>query len=183
VYQKRIRELKQALMDDDCYLPWNVREVPALSRQARLTASHGDPEPLRNGLDRPIGSADNGWTAPLGSWVEYAFGGVRKLTEARLVFDSDLDRVSFKGDRNARTAMRSSYALSDKHFAVPQPMTRAFRVEALGANGQWTVVARKDSNYQRLVRMPLAVDARAVRFIPEATWGAPMSHLFAFDVK
>nr|WP_321268640.1 FAD-dependent oxidoreductase [uncultured Sulfurimonas sp.] len=31
VYQKRIGELKQTLMDDDCYLPWNGREIPELT--------------------------------------------------------------------------------------------------------------------------------------------------------
>jgi hypothetical protein len=160
-----------------------VRDIPALTREARLSASCGDPEPLRNGVDRPVGKADNGWSGPTGSRVEYAFDGIRKITGIRLVFDSDLDRVSFKGDRNARTFMRSSYALSDKAMPVPPPLTRAFRIETLGANGQWRMAARKDDNCQRLVRIPLAVEAKAVRLFPEATWGAPTAHLFAFDIR
>ena len=45
------------------------------------------------------------------------------------------------------------------------------------------MIARSDNNYHRLVRIPVAVEAKAVRFIPEATWGAPSAHLFAFDVR
>ena len=69
VYEGHVAELKQTLMDDDCYLPWNVRAVPELTRAATLTASEGDPEPLRNGFDRPVGDDDNGWTGSVGSWV------------------------------------------------------------------------------------------------------------------
>jgi len=58
VYERRIGELKQTLMDDDCYLPWNVRELPELTKRADLTAAEGDPEPLRNGVDRPVGDTD-----------------------------------------------------------------------------------------------------------------------------
>ncbi len=183
VFQKKLPELKQALMEDDCYLPWNVREIPELTREARLSASHGDPEALRNGIDRPVGNQDNGWNGPTGAHVEYAFAGLRKVTQARLVFDSDLNRLSFKGDRDAHTFMRSSYALKDKPMGVPPSMTKAFRIEALGANGQWTVVARQDNNHRRLVRIPLDIEARAIRFAPEQTWGAESAHVFAFDVR
>ena len=74
-------ELQQTLMDDDCYLPWHVRDVPALTRQARLTASAGDPEPLRNGVDRPVGAVDNAWTGAPGAWVQYAFDAAVPVRE------------------------------------------------------------------------------------------------------
>lgn len=73
VGQQKIDELKQELLEDDCYLPWNRREIPKLSIEAKLTASEGDPEPLRNGIDRPVGAEDNGWTGELGSYVQYTF--------------------------------------------------------------------------------------------------------------
>jgi hypothetical protein len=175
VYEGRIEELKQTLMQDDCYLPWNVRQVPALSRTAGLTASEGDPEPLRNGLDRPIGSADNGWTGSIGSWVQYTFDGVRHVRKLRLVFDSDLNRPEKNQPAN--------YPLHAEPVGVPVTMTRAFRIEALGENGQWTVVAREGRNYQRLVRIEIDVRSSAIRFIPEATWGEKRVHVFAWDVN
>ena len=175
VYQERLRELQQTLMDDDCYLPWHVRRIPDLSRTATLTASEGDPEPLRNGLDRPIAGVDNGWRGAIGSHVEYRFPGPQRVRELRLVFDSDLNRE--------RKNMPHVFPLHAESYRVPASMTRAFRIEALDESGAWKVVSCQANNYQRLVRVKIDATARAVRFSPQATWGAEMAHLFAFDVR
>jgi len=175
VYHERLSELQETLMDDDCYLPWHARPVPALSRAAQLTASEGDPEPLRNGLDRPIAGADNGWRGPLGAWVQYAFATPQPIRMLRWVFDSDLNRQGYNAVSN--------YPLYMKPQGVPATLIRTFRVEVLDASGTWHVLLRQENNYQRLVRLPAEVVAQAVRFIPEATWGSPQAHLFAWDVR
>lgn len=175
VYEKRVPQLQQTLMEDDVYLPWHTRQVPLLSRQAKLAASENDPEPLRNGVDRPVGGHDNGWRGPVGSWVEYRFDKPSLVREIRFVFDSDLDRPG----KN----IRSNYPLDAVPLCVPSTMTRAFRVEALDDQGHWYVLARKENNYQRLARLAVEVETHAIRFIPEATWGAAEVHVFAFDVR
>ncbi len=174
VYEAYVDELQQTLMDDDCYLPWQVRQVPELTQSAGLTASEGDPEPLRNGLDRPTDDADNGWTGGLCSWVEYRFDTPSRVKQLRFTFDSDLNRR----DKNSVAA----YPLDMPTVAPPAPLVRAFRIEALDEAGQWSTVARVDDNYQRLVRVPVDVTTRAIRFIPETTWGADAAHVFAWDV-
>jgi hypothetical protein len=175
VYEDWIDELKQALMEDDCYLPWNEREVPGLTSRAALSASSGDPEPLRNGLDRPIGSADNGWTAPLGEHVTYSFDCIEQVHGLRITFDSDLNRPEKNEHANR--------PLDWEPVGVPETLVRAFRVEVLDPEGTWRVIAREENNYQRLVRVDLDLQARAVRLVPEATWGAEEAHLFAWDVR
>ena len=175
VYQERLAELKQTLMDDDCYLPWNVRQVSALSRAAQLSASEGDPEPLRNGLDRPIGGADNGWSGQIGAWVQYTFPEPQAVHELRWVFDSDLNRLG----RNSV----SNYPLDLKPQRVPATMTRRFRVEALDEVGNWRTIAHCENNHQRLVRLQTNVVTRAVRFVPESTWGSALAHLFAWEAR
>jgi len=175
VYEQRIAELKQTLMDDDCYLPFNVRQMPDLSRRASLSASEGDPEPLRNGLDRPVGGADNGWTGAVGSWVQYAFAQPETIRELRFVLDSNLNRKTHNSVSN--------YPRDLQPQQVPATMIRALRVEALDADGRWVTVARLDNNYHRLVRLPVEVTTTAVRFIPEATWGSDRAHLFSWDVR
>ncbi len=174
VYEQRAPELKQALMDDDCYLPWNARAIPQVSATAKLTASEGDPEPLRNGFDRPIGDVDNGWTCPVGGWVEYSFDEPTELTRARIVFDSDLNRH--------RLNLPSSYPLDQPARGVPATMVKAFRLEAKTDDGEWQAVAEASGSRQRLVKVPLAITTSAIRLIPEATWGADDAHIFAFDV-
>jgi|GEM_PF-22831 len=175
VYEHKLSELQQALMDDDAYLPWHRRAVPVLSLVARLIASEGDPEPLRNGIDRPVGEDDNGWTGALGGWVAYEFGKPERLTQVRLVFDSDLNRTG----HNARAL----YTLADEPRAVPKTMVKSFRVEAKSGEGEWKTVAQVTDNHQRLVRVPLDVTATSIRLVPESTWGAENAHLFGFEVR
>lgn len=183
VYESRIRELQQALMEDDCYLPWHARAVAPLSLSARLTADAPDAEVLRNGIDRPVGAQDNGLRLQLGTAVSYAFDSVCDVREARIVFDSDLDRRDLSRGRGSARNMRFFYALDDVPWHVPETMTRAFRIEARQGDGRWETVFRETNNYQRLVRVPLGVRATEVRLVPEHTWGAPDAHLFAFEVR
>ena len=187
VYEKRMRVLQQALMDDDVWLPWHTREVSELSRKAHLSATAGDPEPLRNGVDRPVDQADNGWRGPLGASVEYQLAAETKLHEARIVFDSDLNRrdsMTKDGAHNGEAHnMRFCYPLGAPAWKPPATLVKAFRIETQNAAGAWQVAAQVSDNHQRLVRVPLTGSVRAVRLIPEATWGAPDAHLFAFEVR
>jgi len=175
VYQEKLRELQETLQEDDCFLPGRPRNISQLSRGAELTASEGDPEPLRNGVDRPVGDVDNGWTGTLGAWVQYAFSTRQTVRELRFVFDSDLNR--------ADTNMLAWYPLDNEPVGTPTTLVCAFRVESLDGDGNWTVVAREDDNHQRLVRIPTHFEAHAVRFIPEQTWGAEEAHVFSFEVR
>ena len=170
-----IDELQQTLMDDDCFLPWHRRKVAALAQSAALTASAGSPEPLRNGLDRPIAGEDNGWTAPLGSWAEYRFDAPKKVTGLRFTFDSDLNRPEKNTPANIPLDMPA--------VAPPATLVRTFRALALDATGVWREIARVDGNHQRLVRLPVDVTTSAIRFVPDATWGASEAHVFAWDVQ
>ncbi|MCC6443561.1 MAG: FAD-dependent oxidoreductase [Armatimonadetes bacterium] len=180
---KRISELQQLLMKDDCYLPWHTRAVPELSHIARLSASCGDPEPLRNGHDRPVGDAPNSWAGPVGAWIEYAWDAPRPVSEIRLVFDSDLNRTFREGDRNPQQNMHCCHRPADRYHRVPPSLVRSFRIESLGSDGHWTVLSRQTDNHQRLVRLPVIAETDALRLIPEATWGAAEARLFAWDVR
>lgn len=175
IYQQAIRELKQTLMEDDCYLPWNAREVSALTRQAALSAIEGDPEPLRNGLDRPIAGADNGWTGSLGAWVQYQWPAPVTVKRLRFVLDSDLNRKAHNSVSN--------YPLSLEPQHTPATLVRSLRVDACSPDGQWYNVARVADNHQRLVVLAANCTTRSLRLVPEATWGSPRAHLFAWDVS
>lgn len=174
VYREGITCLQQALLEDDCYLPGKVREIPVLTQSASISASTGDPDPLRNGIDRPAGGADNGWAGIPGDWVQYSFSEPQRVRELRFVFDNDLNRPD--------TTMLCKYLLKPVLAGVPETITRSFRVEALGRTGEWFLAVRMDNNYQRLVRMPVDIETRALRFMPESTWGSDVAHLFAWTL-
>ena len=177
VYERYIEELQYKLMEDDCYLPGHRRPIPELSKTAELSASEGSSEPLRNGLDRPVGDLDNGWTGLPGGWVQYTFRQSKSIKQVRLVFDSDLNRKNL--------GMRCFYPRDAELFSVPETIIKSFRIEieAEGGTGKWQCVFREDNNYQRLVRIPLLAKTKGIRIVPEATWGTDRAHIFGFDVR
>ncbi len=179
VYESHLDELQQALMDDDCYLPGLVREVPALSRSTRLEATVGDPEPLRSGIDRPIGEESNAFDLPLGGSVAYLFDEPTPVVTARFVFDSDLARL-----RESKINIRPNYAISFEQLKMPGTLVRDFRVETQGNDGAWTVLAHVTDSHRRLVRIPVGAAVRGVRLVPERLWGdGSTCRIFAFDVR
>ena len=184
VYESHIQELQNILMDDDCYLPWHVRPIAELSRKAVLKASEGDPEALRNGIDRPLDGHENVWSCQPNGWAEYDFGRMVSLKRARLIFDSDLNR---KGQGDCATYeernLLSNYPLNQPDRPVPPTLVKSFRLEVKDANGLWKTVWETSTNHQRLVMIPLDCDGCAVRIVLTETWGAPSCRLFAFEVK
>ena len=184
VYESHIQELQNTLMDDDCYLPWHVRPIAELSRKAVLKASEGEPEVLRNGIDRPLDGHENVWSCQPNGWAEYDFGRMVSLKRARLIFDSDLNR---KGQGDCATYeernLLSNYPLNQPDRPVPPTLVKSFRLEVKDANGLWKTAWETSTNHQRLVMIPLNCDGSAVRIVPTETWGAPSCRLFAFEVS
>ena len=183
VYEFHIQELQNMLMDDDCYLPWHVRPVAELSKNAILRASEGNPEPLRNGIDRPLDGQENVWSCQPNGWVEYDFGRTVSLKRARLIFDSDLNRkgqgdCAYYEERN----LLSNYPLNQPDRPVPATLVKSFRLDVKDAIGVWKTVWETTTNHQRLVFINLNCDGSAVRIVPTETWGALSCRLFAFEV-
>ncbi len=186
VYERRIAELQQALMDDDCWLPWHTRAISGLCRDAALSATGGEgADFVRNGVDRPWEGCPNAWSGRLGDALAYRFAAESELAEARLVFDSDLNRLdpSRHGGKDRLRNMRFYVGQGDTPFAPPATLVRDFRIETLGADGAWRTAAECRGNFQRLVRVPLHGRACGIRIVPETTWGADIARLFAFEAR
>lgn len=184
VYRQRIDGLKQALMEDDCYLPWNARRIPGLSATARLTTSEGDGEALRDGIDRPIDNVDHGWRAKTGAWVQYEFMDAMPVHQIRIVFDSDLERETISNRYTAHKAQMGCNVFLDMDpGTVPLTLVKAFRLEGMDSSGNWFIISREENNHQRLIQIKTAVTVKAVRLVAEETWGSDSIHLFAFDIR
>jgi len=156
-----------------------AREVPELTKRARVTAAEGDAEALRNGVDRPVGASDNGWTVAPNGWVQYSFDTPVQLRRMRFVFDSNLNRNGLDGcHRN----VVCYYPFNAEPVRLPSTLVRKFRIEVLDENGAWRTANRLDDNYHRLVWLDVDVKTKAVRFVPEETWASERVHLFAWDI-
>lgn len=184
IYKTKIYELKQTLMNDDCYLPFNKREVPEISRAAAITSSEGDVAILNNGIDRPLSGVDNGWTGRIGAWVQYTFSRVTPVKKIRMIFDSDLNRTECHGNPiMARYPMLCNKTYDMPDFGFPKTMVQDFIIEYLDENDEWKLLKHVENNYQRLVVLNCNVNSLAVRFTANKTWGWEKVHLFAFDVR
>jgi len=167
----RIGDLQQALLADDAYLLGIARETPPLTRSATLSASQGDPEPVRDGVTRPVGDNRHGWLARPGDWIAYRFSHRSRVERADLVLDSALDSL----------IALSHTQRDDQLTAPPPPLPKVFRLEGLVGEA-WQPLARVEGNYQRLVRVPIGRELSGVRLTIEQTWGAPQTWVYGFSV-
>jgi len=167
-----LRKLQKTLMDDDCWLPNLTREVSRLAQQGQLIGEGQAAALLRDGMERDRKEENHAWTGALGASVGFQWPQRVKIDGARLVFDSNL---------NLAKCMPCSYPSDAAIHTLPTSLVKAFRLEALDDDGQWHTVYRESQNNRRLVTVPLATEARGLRFIAEETWGAPVARLFAFE--
>ncbi len=169
VGKKHIHEIQQSLLRQDAYLPWIKQEFSELTRNARLTATSGDPEPLRDGINRPVLDNQHAWDGRIGDSVEYTWDGARVVSEATLIFDSALDKI-----------IQLSYHQRDSQLTSPPPeMVKDFRVEIETPDG-WRLWKKVRGNHQRLVRVSIGAPATGVRVTADSTWGAERVRLYAF---
>jgi hypothetical protein len=168
-----IPELQQELLRDDAYLPGIRQEFRPLTRQARLKASRGDAEPLRDGVNRPVGEDSHAWSCRPGDFVEYVFAQPRKVRQATLLLDSALDK----------DPQMSHFRPREMQLSAPPDVTpKSFRLEGL-VGGKWELLRRVTDNHQRLFRMDIGRALEGVRFVLEGTWGlAGDSRVYAFYV-
>jgi hypothetical protein len=173
VGQRHMRELQAQLMEDDCYLPGLTRTLPDLTRSATLSASSGDPQPLRNAIERCLDGVENGWWAAPGENAVYTFNHPVRLSAVRLVFDSDLNQTK---------RMPCWQPKSGNVVEMPAMLARSFDIQALDPSGTWQTLHKVSDNPARLVRLPLNLETSALRFVANASWGALPTHLMAFEV-
>ncbi len=162
-------ELQQMLLADDAWLPGVAQELSPQTRDAQLEASAGDPEPLRDGVNRQVGDTPHCWLARPGAWAAYRFAQPEEVREVTLLMDS---------------AMERSIVLRGPGWQEPFPdvMPRAFRIQVLNGTRWETAVAVSD-NARRFVSVTLDRRTAGVRFVLDATWGAVQSRVYAFLVN
>ena len=164
-------EIQQLLLEDDCTLPGISRNIAPEVKAATLSSNCGDPEVLRNGIDRDYPGEENFWSGKLGDRVTYEYPESRNFSTIRLVFDSDLARLKDNGHLN----LPANYFLNAPGQTPPETLMKSFAIFADGKE-----IYRTDENHQRLVRINIPFSARSVEFRP---LDGDSKKLFAFEVR
>lgn len=160
-----IKKLQQALMEDDCYLPWHEREISAVTKNAECSA-----DVVRNGKER---GEENCWIGSDGDSITYTLCQETYVDKIRLVFDSNLNR-----DYNN---MPCRYLLNETRFKLPDTLIKEYRLDVECADGTIDTIAVAD-NHQRLVYHNVGKDVRKVIFTPISTYGCSEFRLFDFEL-
>lgn len=169
---RHIEELQQSLLRQDCYIPWTPQKFSELTMKAELKASSGDPAPLRDGINRPVGQDKHAWEGRIGDSVEYTWPTSQVVRNATFIFDSALDKI-----------IQLSYHQRDNQLThTPEEMVKDFRVEVRTPDG-WRLWKTVKGNYQRLARVEIGIPVTGVRATFDSTWGADRVRLYAFYVE
>lgn len=185
VYESKITELKETLMQDDCYLPFNKRTMPPVMQNAKITATSGDAAMLINGIERKISDKDNAWVGKINDEIIIDFGKKTRLETLHIIFDSDLTRESWKDYRwyVRDFAMRCNVYLDDKALTVPKTIVKFFDVFADNGDGIWQLVYHTENNYQRMVNVNLSNSYTRVKLVPKETWGGEEARIYAIELR
>ena len=162
-----IPKLQAELMEDDCWLPFRLREVSPLTKEA--AKSH---PVLGDGRDRPDENGSNAAMLEKGEEAVFSFDGFRDIKGVRLVFDSNLNRP----EKN----MPCAYPLELKGYRTPETLVKSYRIVFRTPDGNVTL--EENNNYQRLNVKSVAIKADRVTFIPLETHGAEKCAVFSIDI-
>ena len=186
VYKEKINELKQKLMDDDCYLPFNIREMPELMKKAKISSNTGDVSLLTNGIERVINDVDNAWEGSVGDEIVLSFDNKTMIDTLRIVFDSDIERKSWQNKEQVylkRFAMKCNTKLSDRAVSIPNTITKTFDVFVENDNGEWEIIYSEKENYNRMIKIKISKETKKLKFVPKETWGYEKVRIYGFDVR
>ena len=166
-----IKLLQQLLMEDGCFLPGHKMEVSNIMKSAHVPAT------LIDGCDRGEGSC---WQGKPGEALEITFAKDEKISEIRIILDSDLDRktVGAQGCLPEKTTL-ANYPLDQPTVHIPQTLVKDLTVETMDGK----VLAQYQNNYQRLLVIPTDASCRGIRIIPHTTHGAEIVRIFSVNVK
>jgi len=175
---EHIRELQQALLRDDCYIP----DLPAddaldMLRSAAFSASSQaegcPPEAVANGVTRFRNGQENQWASAPGEtlpqWIQVDIGHPRRVTEVHITFDSGFARP---------LALTQSDFFSARMHRGPQPETvRDYVLEGL-FEGSWRTLVQVTGNYQRKLVHTIGETVSALRLTVTATNGDSQARVF-----
>jgi hypothetical protein len=161
--------LQQKLLYDDAFIPWTEQKMPQVTKDAELSASSGNPEPVRNGINRPIGSNKHCWECKKGDWISYSFKQEIFVKKVTLILDSGLNEL-----------ISMSHLQKDNQLTkLPDTMPENFRIE-IKTSGRWKTFKRIEKNNQRLFRCDVNQNTKAIRFILGKTYGPKNSCVYLF---
>ncbi len=188
VYENHIGELKQTLMENDCWLPFNRRALTPVMGGITAKAGEADASVLFDGYDREIGGESHRYTGRLGEAIDIELPRARRVQSLSVIFDSDINRDSSEGEEYwdrmyRRYPARHNTFRGEKLQVLPAPLMRDFEVLADAGDGEFRPLISVTDNYRRLWKCEIGGDVKAIRLIPMRTWGTDEARIYSVILK
>ena len=184
VYEEKLEELKDMLMEDDSYLPENKLKISPITQKAKITTDGKYPEKLINGHARPIGGDENAWVGKLNGYIQLSFDNPEKINEIRLTLDSDLNRetIGANGYMNEKvTVCNVSRNMPFVH--LPKTLIRDIRIDYMTEDGKWETAYTMKDIKRRVVYIPVNATSKEFRIIPLSSYGNDEINIFTLDAR
>jgi hypothetical protein len=185
VYEKYIGELKQTLMEDDCYLPFNRRALTPVMEGISAAVCGRDASVLFDGYDRTIENESHLLECSFGNEIEITLPEIRKLSSISFIFDSDINRDSFVGVNNHYKTypMRCNTFKGEKLLNLPDTLMRDFELYVDSGDGEYRLVSEVSDNYRRLWKIDGKFDAKRLKLIPKRSYGSETARIYSVILK
>lgn len=166
-------QLQQSLLWQDCYLPGIKQRFGPITQSAHLIAPRGDPEPLRDGINRPVGDDPHCWEGRVGDRLEMRWDSPQPIDRVTLILDSAL----------SKNIQMSYHQRDDQLTSLPGEMVKevALLIQP-DASGDWELWGVHSDNHQRLLNMEVHTTVYGVRVVFLSTWGAERFRVYAMYV-
>ena len=184
VSELHIDELKQMLMEDDCYLPKNKMQHSELIMNAKLYSDGKYVERLINGHARPIGDEENAWVGKCGDTITVSFDNPSYIEEISLILDSDLNREN--NGSNGFVQKASTLCNTPKQFPLvhlPKTLVRDLLIEAISESGEASEIMTVKDNKRRLLNLSVDTTCCGIRITPLSTYGCKTVRIFSLNIK
>lgn len=196
IYEKKLDELQQKLMDRDCFLPRFARRESEIVPASKLSADglmEGDLNALRNGIDRNntiYGNSEQGCFVKPKSRIVYTLPREMRVETVRVTFDSDLDRLTLPGDYEERSFVtRCNLRPDSPSTHLPTTLVKEYELGVTDDTGMYRCICHEYNNRRRTVFAPIGANVKEIVLTPISCWfsdnEADMDkiHIFSFDFR
>lgn len=179
---EHIDELQQTLLVNDCYLLSIDRKVSSLSLKSSLSG-RANAEILRNGKDRNFTNEQNKITLKNNESVFYSFNEPTQVETVKIVFDSDLERLTFDmHECEKHHSMRCNVLDDSPLMNMPKTLVKSYSLEITFADGKKETI-KETENKKRNVLIAIGSKVCNVKLTVYENWGrSESSGLFTFEL-
>ena len=160
------RNLQITLMTDDCYLPWQERQVADVCKKAECSS-----EIVKDGVER---GEEHCWIGAEGETITYTFAEDINIQKIYLTFDSNLNRKYHN--------MPCNFKLDKPASLVPDTLIKSYRIVGTNSTREQKVLEVHDS-HQRFITHMVDWDVNKLEFIPICTYGCKEYRVFRFEIE